>query len=711
MKTLLPQRSYHALVFLMLAIIAVFMASEAASLALPIVNANRQMSTGSQQTLSLMNYLTGRGYTWTIESGEGTLSADTGERIVYTAPDSNSNCTLNPTIRVTDSEGNYAEVRISVNGVLDSGMAYWEDGDYYITPYTDPFSKKLRYFRTTYDCQGNVIWTRRHSCVCSGGWCETTEPLGLDYGCLNVMGHTMCGAFYCHEADKSCDTWESWVYGCVGDARSEEQKENGCCPARLMPEYEPKIQVPLDIDLGRDPSENKQVCVPSLTRDPIRIYNGNNLESTADLQLRSPFRGGFRFERFYNSRSELIGPQGYGWSHSYSASLVDQYEYHGTIYLRIIDETGRGLYFTGDGTGQYLGAFKEPTRVVMEDGNYVWYRPQGSRSAFNTEGNLIWIEDAAGNRRNLTYDAGNRLETVTDEASSRVLRFHYNPDGLLDHISGPVTSALSDGVWVRYGYDENDNLTSVTYTDGSGFSYSYTDPNDSHNLTEKRDGMGHVLSTWSYDDQDRAIENVARDGGRVSIEYRNEHEVVITDAYGVSRTYTIWDTVGGRKRVTDIEASPQCPACRDGVARLEYDSELRVIEAEYANGHINQYDDFDIRGNAQSVRLAFGTPSEKTISRTFHPEIDVVLSETETSVLGAGSKVTIWDYDNDGNDIPNENPTRLLCRKIDRGFTTDPSGSVIPYEYITTYTYNGKGQVIAIDGPQPGSGKGDGSQR
>jgi len=702
-KTRLFRRFRLLSVFLILLGIAVFQASGTAALALPIVNADKQMSAGSQQSLSLMNYLTGRSYTWTIENGEGTLSADTGERVVYTAPDSNPNCSLNPAVRVTDSDGNYAEVHITVNCVFDDGMAYWEDADYYITPYTVPFSKRLYYFRTTYDCQGNVIWQSHNSCVCAGGWCDTTEPLGLDYRCSNVMGYTMCGAYYCHDADQGCDEWSSWVYGCVGDARSEEQKENGCCPARLMPEYEPRIQVPLDIDLGKDPSASKQVCVPSLTRDPIRIYNGNNIESTADLQLRSPFRGGLTFERFYNSRSELIGPHGHGWSHSYSASLVDQYEYHDTIYLKIIDETGRGIYFTGDGSGHYLGAFKEPTRLVMEDGNFVWYRLHGRHYAFNTAGNLIWIEDAVGNRRNLTYDASKRLEAVTDETSSRAFSFHYNPDGLLDHISGPVTSAISDGVWVTYGYDENDNLTAVTYADGSGFSYSYTDANDPHNLTEKRDGMSHVLSTWSYDDRDRAIENVDRDGGRMSIEYLNEHEVVITDAYGVSRTYAIWDTVGGRKRVTDIEAPPQCPACRNGVVRLEYDSELRVIEAEYADGHTKQYDDFDIKGNAQSVRLAVGTPNEKTISRTFHPEMDIILSETESSVLGEGSKVTIWDYDDDGNDTPNENPTRLLYRKIDRGYTTDPSGSVIPYEYITTYSCNTKGQVLAIDGPLSGN--------
>jgi len=678
MKTLLAQRSYHPYAFLILVMIAVVLTSEAASLALPIVNADKQMNAGSQQTLSLMNYLTGRGYTWTIEDGEGTLSADTGERVVYTAPDSNPNCTLNPTIGVTDSEGNYADIQIAVNGYPGGEIAY-------------KYGRNCTNGRWT----GNrYIWT----CAARAYGCDGT-----------YLGQTTPTSF--------CWSWHSWGCGAspnwcdicgaedvLIDLRTQAMVEGGCCFETALLTYQPSLSPPEDIDLGKDPTESKEVCVPSLTRDPIRIYDGNNIESTIDLRLLSPSSGGFTFERFYNSRSELIGPQGYGWSHSYSPSLVDQYEYHETTYLKIIDETGRGIYFTSDGDDQYLGAFKEPTRVAMEDGNYVWHRLEGSRYTFNTEGRLIWIEDALGNRRNLTYDASNRLETVTDEASSRVFGFYYNADGFLDHISGPVTSALSDGVWVRYGYDENDNLTSVTYADGSGFLYSYTDINDPHNLTEKRDGVGHVLATWTYDDQDRAVENFARDGGRISIEYLNEREVVITDAYGVSRTYKIWDTVGGRKRVTDIEAPPECPACRDGVVRLEYDGELRVIEAAYANGLIHQYDDFDHRGNARTVTRAVGTELEKSLTFTFHPDMDVKLSQSESSVLGSGSKHTIWDYDDDGNGIANENPTRLLGRKIERGYTAGPSGNVISYECITTYAYNDKGQIITIDGPRPGNG-------
>ncbi|MGD2099606.1 MAG: hypothetical protein PVG35_18670, partial [Desulfobacterales bacterium] len=79
------------------------------------------------------------------------------------------------------------------------------------------------------------------------------------------------------------------------------------------------------------------------------------------------------------------------------------------------------------------------------------------------------------------------------------------------------------------------------------------------------------------------------------------------------------------------------------------------------------------------------------------------LTRSEVSVLGAGSKVTIWDYDDDDDTTPNENPGRLLSRLVEQGFTRDSSGATVPYEYVTTFTYNAKGQVESIDGPLTGS--------
>ena len=45
----------------------------------------------------------------------------------------------------------------------------------------------------------------------------------------------------------------------------------------------------------------------------------------------------------------------------------------------------------------------------------------------------------------------------------------------------------------------------------------------------------------------------------------------------------------------------------------------------------------------------------------------------------------------------------ISCRIIEHGFTKDTGTNIIPYDYVTTFTYNGKGQVLSIDGPLPGN--------
>lgn len=164
---------------------------------------------------------------------------------------------------------------------------------------------------------------------------------------------------------------------------------------------------------------------------------------------------------------------GHGWVHSYESALDPSYEIGAGSFVKIIDETGRAAYFKKQGVSHYGGVFGERSHVEAEGGGYVWYRLNGTRYSFTASGKLSWIEDEKGNRLTLGYDGEDLLETVTDGASGRVLTFHYNANDLLDYISGPVTSAVADGIWVEYAYDGNQNLTSVTYADDSGFTYIY----------------------------------------------------------------------------------------------------------------------------------------------------------------------------------------------------------------------------------------------
>jgi RHS repeat-associated protein len=466
------------------------------------------------------------------------------------------------------------------------------------------------------------------------------------------------------------------------------------------------IALPDDVDHGLDTDE--QQGGGGLVGETIRVLNGNTVESRLDLQFPSPNRLGLTLQAFYNSRSDITGSLGYGWIHTYGVSLDPAFMMGSSLYVKIVDQTGRAHYFKEDGDGLYAGVFNERTRVKAEAGGYAWYLLDGTKYAFSASGQLTWMDDSAGNRLELAYDTNNRLETVTDTSSGRILTFHYNADGQLTSITGPVTDAVpSPGTWVTYGYDDNQNLTSVTYADNSDFTYIYTDPNDVHNLTEKRDKAWHLLNTWAYDVRDRATDNFSRDGKGVSIVYESVIQVNVTDAYGKLREYFL-GKVSGRKRISSIingqGGAGGFPYSNSNAVSWIYDTSMRPTEVEYAGGAITQYQSYDTKGNPGTIRLAYNTPEERILTYTYHPDMNAPLSRTEPSVLGGGSKVTTWDYDNDYNTIPNEDPTGLVSRIIEKGFTKAIAGSIIPYEYITTFTYNSKGQVLSIDGPLPVSG-------
>ena len=263
------------------------------------------------------------------------------------------------------------------------------------------------------------------------------------------------------------------------------------------------VTPPEDIDYGIP--EDEQHGGVGIVGETICILNGSIVEYRSELIFPSPNRLGLSFEAFYNSRSRNLGALGYGWTHTYEASLEPASQVDSKIFLKIVDQSGRAHYFEEETSGSYKGVFKECTRVKFEEGEYIWYRLDGTRYGFSTLGKLAWIEDEKGNRLQIDYDSLGLLDAVTDTATGRALRFYHYGDGLLQRIEGGTTAAIPDGIWVTYTYDEYQNFKTVTYADGSGFSYNYTDPNDLHNMTEKRNKLNHLLNTWSYDAHDRAL--------------------------------------------------------------------------------------------------------------------------------------------------------------------------------------------------------------
>ena len=451
-----------------------------------------------------------------------------------------------------------------------------------------------------------------------------------------------------------------------------------------------------------------QVCMiePSMKGNPINIENGNKYEIAGDIFLPTPHKSGFAFRRFYNSRAAESGTLGYGWRHSYDITLTTGVMLDSISHIRIQDQTGRGRYFIQADDDTWEGVFKEKSYVTAEaDTTYTWHKTDGTRLNFSSTGLLQWIEDTHSNRFAMTYDGSSRLSGVTDQASGRAYTIQYNTDSRVQTITGPVTAAVTDGVLATFDYDTSGNLVSATYPDGSGYDYEYTDSNDSHNLTAKKDKAGHLLTSWSYDSQDRATASVSRDGSKtISINYVDASTVELTDAYGTLRTCTFTTFDNHFRRITSVSGPAECPACSgDGPVRYEYDADLNITEKEFANGTINTYGNFDERGNPGTVTLAAGTPDQQQTTYTYHETLSTPLSITRDSVLGTGQKMTVYDYDDDGDTTPNEDPTLLVHKKIETGYTKNAADEIVSYEYITEYTYNTKGQLTGVDGILPGT--------
>ena len=222
------------------------------------------------------------------------------------------------------------------------------------------------------------------------------------------------------------------------------------------------IVPPEKLDHGKPPCRLPQ---PQMVVDPINIFNGNNYQFASDIAFDS-----LNIRRNYNSRSSISGIIGYGWNLGLvTASLDPDFDIDGSQYVQITDQTGRGIYFFKQDEITFWASFNETSSLTRDNSDYVWHRNDGSEYLFDENGRLKQATDPVGNSMAITYNSDNLPASISDELTGRVLTFAYNASNLIETISGPMTPAVPDGIWVTYGYDSNNNLTSVTYADGSGF--------------------------------------------------------------------------------------------------------------------------------------------------------------------------------------------------------------------------------------------------
>jgi hypothetical protein len=210
------------------------------------------MGCGEEQSLSVDPAEPGcPPYEWQV-SGGGDLSTYEGAGVTYSAPESNSNCTVKPVITVTDKWGKEATVSLAVNCYTGNEIAFYQptcfdesqsgswcqmkDGGGWNWHVLWAWSSKLNHYRCDSIYLGQSYVNNHFSCITHGG---ITGPCGPLMGMkpspndCSEDGPLGCGVkeegYNCYAlipGEEAVCLGEGEVF----DNRTEGMLGQGCCP-------------------------------------------------------------------------------------------------------------------------------------------------------------------------------------------------------------------------------------------------------------------------------------------------------------------------------------------------------------------------------------------------------------------------------------------------------------------------------------------------
>jgi YD repeat-containing protein len=178
--------------------------------------------------------------------------------------------------------------------------------------------------------------------------------------------------------------------------------------------------------------------------------------------------------------------------------------------------------WNSSGTGYQLISPANTGATLTASNSYwtVTFKSGEKRLFSNTNGKLAAIIDRNGNVTELTYDALNRVTSVSDPAG-RHLYFAYGAAG--SEVTGNgsvVTKVTSDaGITLSYTYDPVlGSLETVTKPDGTNTYFQY----QAGFISAVLDTNGKVLESHTYDQYGRGLTSSRANGvGAITMTYPN----------------------------------------------------------------------------------------------------------------------------------------------------------------------------------------------
>jgi YD repeat-containing protein len=240
----------------------------------------------------------------------------------------------------------------------------------------------------------------------------------------------------------------------------------------------------------------------------VNVNNGNYYVANTDFYF--PTAGlNIEFTRTYNSRSSYVqGFFGVGWSSELegylriSGSSIEYYEGGG----------GNIISFAQDSKNKakWVNSLYGLQTLTQQKETYVLENAVGKVLSFNKEGRLIRVADKNGNFIDVVYK-GKLIEMLRDNFNNQVrvswkdfgghprivrierdsLKASYNYSNI-----GNLTKAVGiDAVPYVYEYDDEHNMTKITYANGEYKAMAYNKSRDWITRFRDRDGM---VTTYDY---------------------------------------------------------------------------------------------------------------------------------------------------------------------------------------------------------------------
>ncbi|WP_170167505.1 phospholipase effector Tle1 domain-containing protein [Amphritea balenae] len=414
---------------------------------------------------------------------------------------------------------------------------------------------------------------------------------------------------------------------------------------------------------------------PVLIGNPINVVSGNKYQREVDIPHLDGELG-LVFVRHYNSLSERRGPVGTGWRHSYQYDIIPSQKNYliklpdGTELIFEPDSAESGLYHARRLTAGTLKVHRSGFDWRPLDGREFRFTNEALldsiskgaetlRLSYDSEGQLLRVEDQQGRRLGLLYDAKSRIRAVLDPANKRI----------------------------EYAYDRG-NLIAARYQDESIREYLYEDTYDRHNLTGLIDERGISFASWAYDKQDRAIMTSHANGsGKLNLEYLPDNKTRVTRSDG---RITVYQTAV-RQRVPLVTGilGEGCGNCKLADLEIDYSTGFQQSVRRYSNGNRLQYE-YDRQGRKISEMLyrANNQLLSKTTYRYAGNGADPV-QIIAPSINSAGQLITDIRYNAESQPVS----------YTQQGFTPLPEGGFQSISRTTHLIYKDQ-RLIALDGPR-----------